>query len=171
MAKIVSREGGRPAHRPLDPIIVTRRGKIARLETSLTPHEAQIEDLVFIRKVLARADIPYLLIRKPKSRPILAINIELRPAVQRALVAACGTEPMYAKTLDEKGISPVLIAKGQISALADPRILRLYRRRIAPGGLRFGPAFGVELQVLGLRGDSDPVPGRKLPDPESAAAQ
>jgi Stealth protein CR2, conserved region 2/Stealth protein CR3, conserved region 3/Stealth protein CR4, conserved region 4/Stealth protein CR1, conserved region 1 len=146
MAKIVSREGGRPARRPLDPIIVTRRGKIARLETSLTPHEAQIEDLVFIRKVLARADIPYLLIRKPKSRPILAINIELRPAVQRALVAACGTEPMYAKTLDEKGISPVLIAKGQISALADPRILRLYRRRIAPGGLRFGPAFGVELQ-------------------------
>jgi hypothetical protein len=113
MAKIVSREGGRPARRPLDPIIVTRRGKIARLETSLTPHEAQIEDLVFIRKVLARADIPYLLIRKPKSRPILAINIELRPAVQRALVAACGTEPMYAKTLDEKGISPVLIAKAR----------------------------------------------------------
>jgi hypothetical protein len=53
---------------------------------------------------------------------------------------------MYAKTLDEKGISPVLIAKGQLSPLADPRIMRLYRRRIAPGGLRYGPAFGVELQ-------------------------
>jgi hypothetical protein len=146
MAKFVSREGVRPARRTLDPIIVTRRGKIARLESSLTPHEAQIEDLVFIRKVLNRADIPFLLIRNPRSRPILAVNIELRPAVEHALVTACATEPMYAKTLDEKGISPVLIAKGQLSPLADPRIMRLYRRRIAPGGLRYGPAFGVELQ-------------------------
>jgi Stealth protein CR2, conserved region 2/Stealth protein CR3, conserved region 3/Stealth protein CR4, conserved region 4/Stealth protein CR1, conserved region 1 len=146
MARSVSREGVRPAQRPLAPIIVTRRGKIARLESRLTPHEAQIEDLVFIRKVLTRADIPFLLIRNHKSRPILAINIELRPAVQHALVMACATEPMYAKTIDEKGISPVLIAKGRLSELPDPRIVRLYRRRIAPGGLRYGPAFGVELQ-------------------------
>ncbi|HET7075421.1 MAG TPA: stealth family protein [Mycobacterium sp.] len=146
MAKLVSNGGGRPARRPLAPIVVTRQGKIARLESSLTPHEARIEDLVFIRKVLTRADIPHLLIRSHKGRPILAINIELREAVQRALVAACATEPMYAKTTDEKGLSPVLVAKGQLSALADPRILRLYRRRIAPGGLRYGPAFGVELQ-------------------------
>jgi hypothetical protein len=146
MAKIVSREGGRPVGRPLDPIIVTRRGKIARLESSLTPHEAQIEDLVFIRKVLNRADIPFLLIRNPKNRPILAISIELRPAVQSALVAACATEPMYAKTIDEKGISPCLVGRGRLSELPDPRMLRLYRRRIAPGGLRYGPAFGVELQ-------------------------
>jgi len=146
MAKFVSREGFRPARRTLAPIIVTRQGKIARLESSLTPHEAQIEDLVFIRKVLSRADIPFLLIRNPKNRPILAINIELRPAVERALVAGCAVEPMYAKTLDQKGISPVLIAKGELSPLADPRIMRLYRRRIAPGGLRYGPAFGVELQ-------------------------
>lgn len=146
MAKFVSREGGRPVRRTLDPIIVTRRGKIARLESSLTPYEAQIEDLVFIRKVLTRADIPFLLIRNPKNRPILAVNIELRPAVERVLVTACATEPMYAKTIDEKGISPVLIAKGRLSPLADPRIIRLYRRRIAPGGLRYGPAFGVELQ-------------------------
>jgi hypothetical protein len=146
MAKIVSRGGGRPGRRPLDPIIVTRRGKIARLESSLTPHEAQIEDLVFIRKVMNRTDIPFLLIRNPKNRPILAIDIELRPAVQSALVSACAMEPMYAKTLDEKGISPALIARGRLSELPDPRILRLYRRRIAPGGLRYGPAFGVELQ-------------------------
>src|SRR5262249_51278811 len=68
------------------------------------------------------------------------------PAVERALVTACTTEPMYAKTVDEAGISPVLIAKGRLSTLSDPRIIRLYRRRIAPGGLRYGPAFGVELQ-------------------------
>jgi hypothetical protein len=146
MAKFVSRERFRPAQRTLEPIIVTRRGKIARLESSLTPHEAQIEDLVFIRKVLNRADIPFVLIRNPKNRPILAVNIELRPAVEHALVTACAVEPMYAKTLDRKGISPVLIAKGELSPLTDPRIMRLYRRRIAPGGLRYGPAFGVEIQ-------------------------
>ncbi|OBG99946.1 MULTISPECIES: stealth family protein [unclassified Mycobacterium] len=146
MAKIVATNGSRSAGRSLDPIVVTRRGKIARLETNLTPHEAQIEDLVFVRKVLNRADIPFLLIRSHKNRPILAINIELREATQRALVAACATEPMYAKTTDEKGHSPVLLANGRLSELPDPRIVRLYRRRIAPGGLRYGPAFGVELQ-------------------------
>ncbi|HXA91455.1 MAG TPA: stealth family protein [Mycobacterium sp.] len=146
MSKLVSRAGGRPARRTLDPIIVTRRGKIARLESRLTPHEAQIEDLVFVRKLLNRADIPFLLIRSHKGRPILAINIELRPAVERALAAACATEPMYAKTLDERGISPVLVADGNLSRLIDPRIVRLYRRRIAPGGFRYGPRFGVELQ-------------------------
>src|ERR1700757_2228430 len=112
----MSGKGDRPVRRSLEPIIVTRRGKIARLESSLTPHEAQIEDLVFIRKVLTRAHVPHLLIRNHKNRPILAVNIELRPAVQRALVAASATEPMYAKTSDEKGLSPVLIAKGRLSA-------------------------------------------------------
>lgn len=143
MPKFISREGVKPA---MNPIIVTRRGKIARLESSLTPHEAQIEDLVFLRKVLGKADIPFLLIRNHKGRPVLAINIELRPAVERALAAACATEPMYAKTIDERGLSPVLVATGGLSRLVDPRIVRLYRRRIAPGGFRYGPAFGVELQ-------------------------
>ncbi|WP_204801694.1 stealth family protein [Mycobacterium riyadhense] len=143
MPKLMSRDGGRPA---MNPIIVTRRGKIARLESSLTPHEAQIEDLVFLRKVLNKADIPFLLIRNHKNRPVLAINIELRPALERALGAACAAEPMYAKTIDERGLSPVLVATGGLSRLVDPRIVRLYRRRIAPGGFRYGPAFGVELQ-------------------------
>lgn len=143
MPKFMSREGVPPA---MNPIIVTRRGKIARLESSLTPHEAQIEDLVFLRKVLTKADIPFLLIRNHKGRPVLAINIELRPAVERALAAACATEPMYAKTIDERGLSPVLVATGGLSRLVDPHIVRLYRRRIAPGGFRYGPAFGVEIQ-------------------------
>ena len=146
MAKFVSRGGGRPVRRAFEPIMVTKRGKIARLESSLTPHEAQIEDLVFLRKVLSRANIPFLLVRNHKNRPILAVDIELRTGVEQALAAACAGEPMYAKTIDESGISPVLVANGHLSRLVDPRIVRLYRRRIAPGGLRFGPRFGVELQ-------------------------
>jgi Stealth protein CR2, conserved region 2/Stealth protein CR3, conserved region 3/Stealth protein CR4, conserved region 4/Stealth protein CR1, conserved region 1 len=126
--------------------IVTRRGKIARLESGLTPHEAQVEDLVFLRKLLKKANIPFLLIRDHKNRPVLAIDIELRSAVELELTAACAEEPMYAKTVDKPGLSPVLVASGRLSSVADPRIVRLYRRRIAPGGFRYGPRFGVELQ-------------------------
>lgn len=146
MAKSMSGKGGRPVQRTANPVIVTRQGKIARLESSLTPYEAQIEDLVFLRKVLKKANIAFLLIRDHKSRPVLAINVELRPAVVTALATACATEPMYAKTLDVSGLSPVLVAEGGLSPLMDPRIIRLYRRRIAPGGFRYGPAFGIELQ-------------------------
>ncbi|WP_310774221.1 stealth family protein [Mycobacterium sp. Z3061] len=146
MPNIFSREGSHPAQRSLSPIIVTRRGKIARMESSLTPHEAQIEDLIFLRKTLNRADIPYLLLRNHRDRPVLAVDIRLRSNVERALATACATEPMYAKTADAVDVSPSLLADGHLSAAPDPRILRLYRRRIAPGGLRYGPAFGVDLQ-------------------------
>ena len=121
-----------------EPVIVSRSGRVARLESSLTPHEAQIEDLVFVRKILKKANIPFLLIRNHKNRPVLAIDIELRPAVERALATACATEPMYAKTIDESGISPCVWPDGNLYRLVDPRILRLYRRRIAPGGFPSG---------------------------------
>jgi hypothetical protein len=126
--------------------IVTRRGKIARIESSLTPHEAQIEDLVFLRKVLKKAGIPFLLIRNHKNRPVLVIDVDLRSTVEHELATACAEEPMYAKTVDVSGLSPVLVAQGRLSPVADPGIVRLYRRRIAPGGFRYGPRFGVELQ-------------------------
>ena len=146
MSKFELHEGSRPAAATLDPIIVTRQGKIARLESRLTPNEAQVEDLVFVRKVLNRNKIPYLLIRNHKGRPILAVDVESRPAVAQALAAACAAEPMYAKNIDERGISPILVADGNLSRPLDPRIVRLYRRRIAPGGFQYGPKFGVELQ-------------------------
>jgi hypothetical protein len=146
MTDIASRESVRPIRRTGNPVIVTRRGKIARLESSLTPHEAQIEDLVFLRKVLKKANIPFFLIRDHKNRPVLAVDIEQRSAVEREVTTACATEPMYAKTLDARGLSPVLVADGRLSPVADPHIVRLYRRRIAPGGFRYGPRFGVELQ-------------------------
>ena len=158
MTKIVSRNDVRPIRGIVDPIIVTRKGRIARLESSLTPHEAQIEDLLFLRKVLKRADIPFLLVRDDKNRPVLAVDVELRSAVERAVATACVGEPMYAKTMDGQKLSPVLVAAGRLSALADPRIVRLYRRRIARGGFRYGPAFGVDLQFWDFEEESISCP-------------
>ena len=146
MTKIASSEDVRPLQSTDKPVIVSRSGRVARLESSLTPHEAQIEDLVFVRKVLKKANIPFLLIRDHKNRPVLAVDIELRSAVERELTIACATEPMYAKTADVAGLSPILLAEGRLSRLDDPRIVRLYRRRIAPGGFRYGSRAGVELQ-------------------------
>lgn len=140
MPKAFCSDGDRSV--PGSPVMVTRRGRIARVEASLTPHEAQIEDLIFLRKTLNRNDIPYLLVRDHKDRPALAVDIRLRGAVQRALAAACADEPMYAKSADEQH----LLAHGQLSAAPDSRTLRLYRNRVAPGGFRYGPAFGVDLQ-------------------------
>jgi hypothetical protein len=146
MNNIAKHGGAGPIQRTGNPVIVSRRGRIARLESSLTPHEAQIEDLVFLRKALKKANIPYLLIRDHKNQPVLVIDVELRPAVEREVTSACAKEPMYAKTVDSPGLSPLLVAEGRLFSLADPRIVRMYRRRIAPGGFRYGPRFGVELQ-------------------------
>jgi Stealth protein CR2, conserved region 2/Stealth protein CR3, conserved region 3/Stealth protein CR4, conserved region 4/Stealth protein CR1, conserved region 1 len=146
MTKIASSDDVRPVQSTDKPVIVSRSGRVARLESSLTPHEAQIEDLVFVRKILKKANIPFLLIRDHKNRPVLAVDIEQRSAVERELTIACATEPMYAKTADVAGLSPILLAEGRLSRLDDPRIVRLYRRRIAPGGFRYGSRAGVELQ-------------------------
>jgi hypothetical protein len=54
MAKVASGNGVRPVQSTVKPVIVSRSGRVARLESSLTPHEAQIEDLVFVRKILKR---------------------------------------------------------------------------------------------------------------------
>jgi hypothetical protein len=148
MIEIVSRDDDQPVMVPVKGTVdpACQRGTVAMLESSLTPHEAQIEDLVFLRKVLTKAGIAFLLIRDDRTRPVLAVDLKLRAQVERAVVHACATEPMYAKTLDGPKLSAVLVAEGRLSVLADPRIVRLYRRRIAPGGFRYGPGSGVELQ-------------------------
>ena len=109
MTTIASSDDVRPVQSTDKPVIVSRSGRVARLESSLTPHEAQIEDLVFVRKILKKANIPFLLIRDHKNRPVLAVDIEQRSAVERELTIACATEPMYAKTADVAGLSPILL--------------------------------------------------------------
>ncbi len=52
MTKVASGNGVRPVQSTDNPVIISRSGRVARLESSHTPHEAQIEDLVFVRKIL-----------------------------------------------------------------------------------------------------------------------
>jgi hypothetical protein len=113
----------------------------------LTPYEAMVQDLLFIRVELEMAGIPFLLIRGADGRPALVVDISLRARVAETLMAACLEAPLRAKILDGTGRSSVYLGDGLLSADPDPRLLRVFRRRECPrSGLRYGASAGVELQ-------------------------
>jgi hypothetical protein len=113
----------------------------------LTPYEAMAQDLLFIRAELEAAGIPFLLIRGGDGRPALVVDIGLRARVAEALMSACLEAPLRAKILDGTGRSSVYLGDGLLSSDADPRLLRVFRRRECPrSGLRYGASAGVELQ-------------------------
>jgi hypothetical protein len=113
----------------------------------LTPYEAMARDLLFLRAELERAGIPFLLIRGADGRPALVVDIGLRARVAETLMAACLEAPLRAKVLDGTGRNSVYLGDGLLSADADPRLLRVFRRRECPrSGLRYGASAGVELQ-------------------------
>ena len=113
----------------------------------LTPYEAMVQDLLFLRAELETAAIPFLLIRGADGRPALVVDIRLRARVAETLMAACLEAPLRAKILDGTGRSSVYLGDGLLSADPDPRLLRVFRRRECPrSGLRYGASAGVELQ-------------------------
>jgi hypothetical protein len=113
----------------------------------LTPYEAMVQDLLFIRAELDMAGIPFLLIRGADGRPALVVDLSLRARVAETLMAACLEAPLRAKILDGTGRSSVYLGDGLLSADPDPRLLRVFRRRECPrSGLRYGASAGVELQ-------------------------
>ncbi|MBV9353316.1 MAG: stealth family protein [Mycobacterium sp.] len=113
----------------------------------LTPYEAMVEDLLFVRAELDMAGIPFLLIRGADGRPALVVDIGLRGRVANALMAACLEVPLHAKVLDGTRRRSVYLGDGLLSAEPDPRLLRVFRKRECPrSGMRFGASAGVELQ-------------------------
>src|SRR3954469_13597714 len=143
--------------------IVDRAGRLTLVNDRTTPHQAMVEDLLFVRSVLDDAGVRLLLIRHDDARPTLAIELADYPRAEAALVAACAAEPLYADTLHLKDLSrkghPVLVGGGRLSASAAPRVLRLYRPRVDRGGsLLYGARFGVQLEVWARSGDELLVP-------------
>jgi len=113
----------------------------------LTPYEAMVSDLLFVRGELEMAGIPFLLIRGADGRPALVVDIGHRARVAEALMAACLDAPLRAKIYDGAGRRSVYLGDGLLSVDPDPRLLRVFRRRECPrSGIRYGAAAGVELQ-------------------------
>lgn len=127
--------------------VIAFGGRFALHITSTTPHQAMVEDLLFVRAVLDRATISYLLVRGNDERPVIALDETSREATEAALIAACVSEPFYCKTVDVKRGKAVLLADGLPSDTTEARIFRLYRPRAEPkSGLNYGASTAVQLE-------------------------
>ena len=137
--------------------VVLHRGRLALIngasgpgikdENALTPHQAMVADLLAVRGVLDASALEYLLVRGNDERPVLAIDSSLRDSLERALAKAFANEPFYARSVDTKK-STVLLADGSLAASAATRIIRVFRPRVQrPGGLYYGAAWGVQIEL------------------------
>ncbi len=140
---------------PHRPDVVVRKGLATLVNRTLTPHQALVTDLLFIRDALLATGIDFWLIRGNDERPVIAIDVQNRDTVVRALVAACADEPLYAKTVDGRRRPPLLVADGRLTDNPDAGIFRLYRPRIEPVGLlAYGASTAVELQFFRFEGET-----------------
>ena len=95
--------------------MVRHKGRYALINHNRTPYQAMVEDLLFLRNVLAGAGLDYLLVRGNNDRPVIALDWKNRKKLRAALVEACRNEPVYSMTVDAKKKSSVLVADGELS--------------------------------------------------------
>jgi UDP-glucose 4-epimerase len=143
--------------------LVLSKGRLAIRNSHLTPREAMVEDLLFIRSVLGAASIDFLLVRGNDDRPLIAVEWRDRKRLRAALAEACADEPFYSKPADgAKGV-PVLLADGQLSTDSAQRAFTLFRPRVTEsGGLRYGARTGVRLELWRTGSDTINAPENSL---------
>ncbi|HAG58611.1 MAG TPA: sugar phosphotransferase [Arthrobacter bacterium] len=134
--------------------VVRHKGRYALINHNRTPYQAMVEDLLFLRGVLADAGLNYLLVRGNNDRPVIALDWQDRKKLRATLVEACRHEPVYSMTVDAKKKASVLVADGELSPNRQARIFRLYRPRVEPdGGFDFGSSAGVQIELWSFEGD------------------
>lgn len=128
--------------------VVVHKGRLALVNETLTPQQAMVTDLLAIRAALDAYAVPYLLVRGNDERPVLAIDHTYRHALKNALVRTFANEPFYARSIDAKKKSTLLVADGDLAPAKKTRVLRLFRPRLIPrGGLYFGASSGVQIEL------------------------
>lgn len=127
--------------------IVLVDGRFSLINEAMTPGEATVADLLFVAAALDDAGIEHLLIRGNGDRPVLAVDWRDRVRLAEALGAAGIREPLYSRAMDKQS-QAVLVAAGALSPNPKARVFRLFRPRIElRGGLRYGVATGVQLEL------------------------
>jgi hypothetical protein len=131
------------------PDVVVRKGLATLVNTRLTPHEALVEDLLFLRDALIAGGVEFMLVRGNDERPVIVVDLADRKRLEKTLAAACADEPFYSRTIDgRRRLPPVLVGDGALSERRKARIFRLFRPRIVPeSGLSYGSSTGTELQL------------------------
>jgi len=125
-----------------------RNGVSVLVNETLSPREAMIEDLLFLRAVLEDAGVEFLLVDGNDDRPVIAVDLTDGVVVRDALVAAMADQPFMLKTEGKKSGPAVLVADGLLSIEPDHRSFVLYRARVAPvGGLAYGASSGVRIEA------------------------
>ena len=154
--------------------IVLRKGQFTIVNSTQTPHQSMVEDLLAIRAVLDDRSIPYLLVRGDDNRPVIAIDRKRRAVLSAALAAAFTNEPFYSKA---PGDPALFVGDGRLSRTGKSRVLRVFRPRIEPvGKLRYGAANGVRIEFWDFGADDIMAPAenslmrRSLPRAEAIDA-
>lgn len=150
-----------------------RSRRLSLVNDRLSPREAMVEDIHFIRRALDAAKVEYFLVRSEDSRsgatrPTIAVNERDKEQVLAALVLACHNEPMYSKaatgasstvqSTSRRGRARpthVLVSEGSLGGCPTDRAFVLYRPRVSESGtLRFGSRYGIRLEFW-IYGDID----------------
>ncbi len=122
-----------------------------------TPHEAMVEDLLFVRAVLTEARLDYLLVRGNDRRPVIAIDRADRHAFAAALTQT--RQPVLCTALDTAGPHEPVPGDTVFDVTPDTRILQLARPRTQPNkGLRREQEIGVQIQLWSYTDDTIEVP-------------
>lgn len=132
--------------------VVLVDGRFSLVNENRTPDDAMIEDLLYIRAALDEANIDYLLVRGDQDRPVLAVDEKQRRRVVDALCAAGTREPLYSRAIDRGRVPAVLVAAGTLAVDPKSKVFRLFRPRVElRGGLSFGSALGIQLELWSFR--------------------
>src|ERR1700709_2732810 len=94
--------------------VVLSNGRLALISTHLTPQDAMVEDLHFLRAAFDAAGIAVLLARGDDDRPVIVVDRALRKNVQKVLATACADEPFYARVAGGMRRRAVLVADGKV---------------------------------------------------------
>jgi hypothetical protein len=138
--------------------VVLSKGRLALVNTTLTPRDAMIEDLRFLRTAFDDAGIDLLLVRGDDERPVIVVDRALRKTVRAVLAAACADEPFYAVVADGARPRARLVADGRFADRATGAVV-LFRPRVTPDGeLRYGASIGVRLEFWRFADDAIVAP-------------
>ena len=112
-----------------------------------TPHQAMVEDLLFVRALLEAAGLRFMLVHGNDQRPVIAVDTADATAVRAALIAGMADEPFLIKR-DAKNAGPaVRVSDGLLHLGPKDRSSIIFRPRVAPeGGLTYGKEWGVRLE-------------------------
>jgi hypothetical protein len=129
------------------PDVIVHHGRLSLTNPGITPLQAMIDDLLFLRRALIAGGVEFSLVHGNDERPVLVVDRKWRAATEAALASAVSTEPFYADVIDRKQESSAFLADGKLSLDRKARAFRLYRPRVEPfGGLAYGAEAGVQLE-------------------------